>query len=257
MTDIRYAGQEHVALPSESVLETLERVGVQIPNACRSGVCQSCLMRARAGDVPPAAQAGLKDTLRSQGYFLACCCRPEGDLEVALPDDDALGETEVSLTGIELLSPSVMRVLLKPEAAFEYRRGQFINLIRDDGLRRSYSLAGCADLGDALELHVRHIPGGAMSDWLMTGHGSTDSLRIQGPHGNCFYVPGKPDQAMLLIGTGTGLAPLYGIVCDALAAGHTGPIHLYHGARTLEGLYLVERMRELSARHANLYYTPA
>ncbi|OBS08884.1 2Fe-2S iron-sulfur cluster-binding protein [Acidihalobacter prosperus] len=256
MTEIRYAGRSYAALSGESVLETLERAGVEVPNACRSGVCQSCLMRARAGDVPPAAQAGLKDTLRSQGYFLACCARPESDMEVALADDDALGETAVRLDGIEMLSPSVMRVTLRPEAAFEYRRGQFVNLVREDGLRRSYSLAGCANAGDLLELHVRHIPDGAMSGWLMAGGGASGRLRVQGPHGNCFYVPGQRDQPMLLIGTGTGLAPLYGIVCDALAAGHTGPIHLYHGARTIDGLYLVERMRAMAEQYTNLHYTP-
>lgn len=255
MAYICFDGDRHETRTGESVLETLERVGAQIPNACRSGVCQSCLMRARAGNVSPAAQIGLKDTLREQDYFLACQCKPEDDLEIVLANEDVMGEVPVKLTSVDLLSPSVMRVTLEPEQTFDYRRGQFINLIREDGLRRSYSLSGCAQSGNVLELHVRHIPGGAMSEWLMQGE-NRQRLRIQGPHGSCFYVAGKTDQPLLLIGTGTGLAPLHGIVCEALAAHHSGPIHLYHGAVNEDGLYLVDHLRALEENHPNLHYTP-
>ena len=48
-----------------------------------------------------------------------------------------------------------------------------------------------------------------------------------GPEGSCFYLADDPTRPLLLIGTGTGLAPLAGIVRDALAQGHTGPIRLY------------------------------
>lgn len=255
MATICFDGARHEMRPGESVLETLERADAQIPNACRSGVCQSCLMRARAGHIPPAAQNGLKDTLREQGYFLACRCKPEDDLEIVLAGNEATGEIPVQLAGVALLSPSVMRVTLEPEQAFDYRRGQFINLIREDGVRRSYSLAGCSKTDNILELHVRHIPGGQMSEWLMQAE-SPQRLHVQGPHGNCFYVGGKAEQPMLLIGTGTGLAPLHGIVCEALAAEHSGPIHLYHGALNENGLYLVDRLRALADEHPNLHYTP-
>lgn len=257
MANILYAGTEYAVSAGASVLETLEEAGHEIPNACRNGVCQSCLMRARSGHVPSAAQTGLKDTLKAQGYFLACQCRPDDDLDVALAGDDVLGETPVQLVGVDMLNPSVMRIRLAPEDGFSYRRGQFINLVRVDGLRRSYSLAGCDDAGsDILELHVRHLPGGEMSDWLRSQAALGEAMRIQGPHGSCFYVPGKPEQPMLLIGTGTGLAPLHGIVCDALASGHTGPVHLYHGARSKTDLYLVDELRALAERFPNLEYRP-
>lgn len=254
MTKIQYSGNEYVALPGDSVLETLEKAGEKIPNSCRSGICQTCLMQARVGSIPPAAQVGLRDTLQEMGYFLACQCHPEEDIEASLAGDGVLNEVPVQIKSLHLLSPSVMQVTLKPEREFKYRRGQFINLTRKDGVSRSYSLSGCVGEDHLLELHVRHIPGGAMSDWLMQGKNSHD-LSVQGPLGSCFYIKGGVEQPMLLVGTGTGLAPLYGILCDALSAGHTGPIHLYHGARSENGLYMVEQLRSLAHRHANLQYT--
>jgi NAD(P)H-flavin reductase len=100
------------------------------------------------------------------------------------------------------------------------------------------------------------MAGGAMSPWLCDPARAGEAVDIQGPNGACFYLPGRPRQPMLLIGTGTGLAPLIGIVRDALADGHVGPIALYHGSRHASGLYLGDALRALTARHANLSYVP-
>ena len=59
----------------------------------------------------------------------------------------------------------------------------------------------------------------------------------------------------MLTGTGTGLAPLEGILTDALANGHAGPIHLFHGSRDAEDLYRIDEMRQLAERHPNFHYT--
>ena len=79
-------------------------------------------------------------------------------------------------------------------------------------------------------------------------------VSIQGPSGNCFYLPGQPDEPLLLAGTGTGLAPLYGIARDALTQGHCGPIWLFHGSLNPAGLYLQQELTDLAARHANFQY---
>ena len=95
-----------------------------------------------------------------------------------------------------------------------------------------------------------------MSGWLFDEARPGDVLELQGPAGECFYVPGRPEQPLLLAGTGTGLAPLYGLVRDALARGHTGPIWLFHGAVEASGLYLVEELRELQSRYSCFQYRP-
>ena len=87
-----------------------------------------------------------------------------------------------------------------------------------DGLARSYSIASLLT-DDSLELHVRVLPEGRMSQWLAStarvGHADGDP----GPSGDCFYTAGREDQPLLLAGTGTGLAPLFGIARDALRQG--------------------------------------
>lgn len=255
MPSILFSEVAYTAADSESVLECLERNGVSIPNACRSGVCHSCMMRVTDGEVPAAAQKGLSEAKQIQGYFLSCCCVPETDLAVATVDD-AMPRVPAWLEGTETLNNRVIRVRLRTESALNYRPGQFVNFLREDGLVRSFSLASVPGLDDALDFHVALVPGGRMSGWLHHDAGPGSRLELAGPLGNCFYIPGKPEQPILLLGTGTGLAPLYGILRDALHQGHTGPIHLFHGALRLDDLYLTDALRALAAEHGNFHYHP-
>ncbi len=212
-------------------------------------------MRAKAGAPPAASQLGLKDSLRLSGHFLACLCQPPEDLEVALPDD-ALLSTHAFVSKLELLNHDIMRVELECLSPFEYRAGQFINLVHDGMHVRCYSLASVPRLDKHLQLHVRRLPQGRVSGWIHEDLEIGQNVEIRGPAGDCIYVPGKPEQALLLIGTGSGLAPLYGILRDALDQGHFGPIRLFHGSRESHGLYLIDELRGLERRFPNFSYFP-
>lgn len=253
--DVVYDGRAIALGPGETVLDGLLRAGVAAPYSCRKGTCLTCLARVESGPVPAAAQAGLKPTLVAQGYALPCLLVPEGPLAVA-PARDADLYGRATIERVEPLAPAIARIVLRPATALYYHAGQFINLRRPDGLTRAYSLASVPRLDPLLELHVRRMPRGAMSGWLCDEARPGDAVDIQGPNGACFYLPGRPDRPLLLIGTGTGLAPLVGVVRDALADGHRGPVALYHGSRDAAGLYLRDVMTDLAARHANLRYVP-
>ncbi|NQV70350.1 MAG: 2Fe-2S iron-sulfur cluster binding domain-containing protein [Pseudohongiella sp.] len=255
MPEVTFEGNTYVCSEEETVLECLHRHDVSIASSCLNGICQSCIMQSGDGHLPEKAQSGLKDSWRSLGYFLACQCRPTDSLQVARVDS-AETKFRATLTRIEPLSSTVIGVWMRPELRFDYRPGQFVNFVREGNLIRSYSIASVPALQDELEFHVALMPEGKMSGWLHDNARAGDSLDLQGPLGSCFYVPGKSEQALLLVGTGTGLAPLYGIVRDALEAGHTGPIHLLHGALEVRGLYLVDVLRQLALEHDNFTYTP-
>jgi len=254
MATVRYGPHACELQDNESVLDGLLRVGAPVSYSCKSGSCGSCMLRATAGVVPAPAQAGLKDSWKARGYFLACICRPEVDLAIASVDADA--QVPAKIAALESLSADVMRVSLACEAPFEFRSGQYISLVRTDGLARSYSVASLPEEA-RLELHIRCLPNGRMSEWIRHEARVGDAVRVLGPSGECFYVPGRPEQPLLLVGTGTGLAPLYGILRDALRQGHTGPIHLVHGALRPEGFYLQAELAALAATVPNFGYHPS
>ena len=245
---ICFEGSSFELLPDETVLEGIERQGARLPSYCRQGVCQSCIVKATRGNVPAAAQKGLKDGLRRQSLFLACMCKPTEDLEVARYGSSERFESRVE--AVELLSGNVLRVLVAAPHGFVYEAGQYVQLEREgDGAMRPYSIASLPG-STRLELHVALLPGGVMSGWLRTAVG--ERVWLHGPFGECFYVPEEPERPLCLAGTGTGLAPLLGVVRAAIAAGHRGPIRLFHGSVQQAGLYLWAELQALLARTPQL-----
>jgi NAD(P)H-flavin reductase len=253
-TIVYFSGTAHECAPGETVLDALLRHNPDLAYSCRKGTCLSCILKAD-GPVPAAAQEGLQPTLVKQGYFLPCLCPPVDGMRVEAAEGDGLF-LDARIESIEKLASHMTRVRLSPGAAFAYQAGQFINLRRSGGPTRSYSLASVPGRDDLLELHVKRLENGLMSNWLADAAGPGDGVEIQGPNGSCFYLEGNADGPLMLIGNGAGLAPLWGIARDALGQGHQGEIHLYHGSRHTEGLYLQDELRALAGEHVNFHYHP-
>lgn len=253
---ISFSESSFAAEEGETVLDCLTRNGIPVPHACRSGVCQSCLMQATDGDIPPAAQSGLKPTYRQQGFFLSCQCRPTGDMTVRLPHGEGV-DTPVQIVRRDMLNHNVLCLHLKPGATFPCEPGQYVTLMNDAGVARSYSIANDPGADGLIELHIRLLSDGVMSRFLMTDAEIGTFMNMRGPAGTCFYVP-EADMTypMILAGTGTGLAPLYAIARQALGKGHRGPIHLFHGALREADLYLVADLQALARAHADFHYVP-
>jgi len=239
---LQFEGKDYRLEDGESVLECLLRHGEQVDSLCRSGACQSCLLRATAGVLPAAAQLGLKDAWKQQGFFLACVCRPREDL-VLERCDAALAHPSL-VTQVTTLAPNVIGVRLARPPGFEFRAGQFLQLSRpSDGLMRPYSISSLPS-EDELELHVALLSDGQMSGWLR--HALGQSVTVRGPFGECFYQEGEPDRPLVLAGTGTGLAPLLGVLRTAAQHGHRGAISLFHGSPQLSGIYLRSELEALT-----------
>lgn len=241
----------------QSVLDGLLAAGIAVPHVCRSGLCRACVVRARAGYIPAAAQKGLRESQKAAGQLLACQCVPaaEGD-PLRLEPADELPTVGAILVGKERLAPDVVRLRLAVEGAFSYRAGQYVYVRRADGLERPYSLASVpgAD-SEGIELHVRQLFPGRMSGFLADEAPAGERFTLRGPTGDCCYgAETDRERPLVLVGTGTGLAPLWAIARDALAQGHRGPVFLHHGARTARGLYGQEDLRKLTSAHVNFSY---
>jgi NAD(P)H-flavin reductase/ferredoxin len=255
MPKIVYEKNTYTANEGESVLDCLLRHGHDVPQGCKVGACQCCLMVAANGKPTDDSLVGLRDTQRAGGYFLPCRCLPEEDLTVTLPDEP-VRTFESRVLERTLLNREVLRLRLQRPADMVYRAGQFIRLHGPKSATRSYSLASADNLDPWLELHISRVPFGIVSNWAHDTLFKGDGVTVSTAMGECFYLPERSDQPLLLIGTGSGLAPLWGILRDALRWGHSAPIHLYHGGSYTDDLYLVDELRELDAHHVGFHYTP-
>ena len=255
MKKIVFQGREYSCKDSETVLDALLRANVNMTFSCRNGICHSCLLQAKSGTPSEKSQIGLKPSLVKNGYFLACRCHPQSDLEIVLPRvADIYGRATICAK--EKMTEDIWRLYLEPATSLYYHPGQFINIRREDGVSRSFSLASVANEDILLELHIKRLPGGQMSQWLIDDAVEGSELDFQGPLGDCYYRNNFKDRKLLLVCSGTGLAPMIGILRDALNQHHAADIYLYHGSSKLNGLYLTEYLRNFETLHPNFHYIP-
>ncbi|MFC1750096.1 FAD-binding oxidoreductase [Pseudomonadota bacterium] len=186
---------------------------------------------------------------------MVCTCKPKEDISICLAGEDAVTKIVATLKEKTTLSDKIFRLRFKCDSPFDFQPGQFINLHRQDGLVRSYSIASLPS-ENTVELHIELIDNGQMSNWLRDELQLGETVELDGPHGECFYIQGALEQKLLLVGTGSGLAPLWGIARDALTQGHQGEIHLFHGSRETDKIYLTEELKQLATEHSNFFYTP-
>lgn len=251
MTQIQFNQQAVQLYDGESVLDGLLRHGFDIPHGCKSGVCQSCMLKVEDGALPPRAQLGLKATQKSQGYFLSCSCVPLGpDLRIS-NDENCFQKTTAVIEKISLLNSSVFLLKLRVHN-FSFIPGQYITLWKNESCARCYSIASAEQDAESIELHIKLIPEGQFSAWVFHHLAPGDTIDISGPAGECFYTSEDKQAPLLLAGISTGLAPLYGILRHAINEEHEGPMHLVCGAQHTSGLYLIEELRELEKRTHNL-----
>jgi CDP-4-dehydro-6-deoxyglucose reductase len=139
---------------------------------------------------------------------------------------------------------------------FAYHAGQYIEFLLRDGLRRSYSMANAPHLiGQGLELHIRHMPGGKFTDLVFGTMKERDILRIEGPYGS-FYLREQESKPMVLLASGTGFAPIKALIEDMQFKGVTRPASLYWGGRRPHDLYMDDWVKAKLTEMSNLRYVP-
>lgn len=145
---------------------------------------------------------------------------------------------------------SLVRLKPQDEAPFAFRAGQYAALGFPGQPPRDYSLASRP--GDAhLDFHIRQIDETGPSAYAQAALHAGDPVRLAGPFGQAYWRQDH-DGPMLLIGGGTGLAPMIAIVETALAAGVDAPVQLYAGFQDEPDLYYEARFHDLQARYSNL-----
>jgi NAD(P)H-flavin reductase/ferredoxin len=248
--EITIAGRCIQAAENANLLDTLLAAGLAIPYSCRAGSCHACLVRCTAGDLLDSLPQALSPSQREAGWRLACQCRISGNLDLELFDPQREG-MPAQVLAADWLAPAILRLRLQPQRTLRYRAGQHLLLWTETGVARPYSLASLPGVDDFLEFHIDCSQPGAFCDQarcLQPG----DRLSLGELHGGALhYDPEWQQRPLLLLAAGTGLAPLWGILREALGQ-HPGPIRLLHQARDSAGHYLAADLQKLADSHPQL-----
>jgi CDP-4-dehydro-6-deoxyglucose reductase len=261
---IQSSGHRFTVEASESVLDAALRQGVILPYGCRNGACGSCMGTLASGRVeypngPPPA-LGKYDLAHHKALF--CQARAASDLDIIVREVDAARDIQVKtfpcrVERLEQLAHDVIRVYLKLPASdrMQFLAGQYIDVLIEGHEPRAFSIANAPHDDALVELHIRYVEGGLFTDQVFHSMKEKSMWRIRGPLGS-FFLREDSARPAVLIGGGTGFAPIKGILEHAFKTGIDKPLHLFWGVRARQDLYLDALPQRWLKQYPNFRYTP-
>ena len=166
------------------------------------------------------------------------------------PGDAPLRWHEVAIERVERRTPRVISVyvdaVLGPHVA-----GQHVDvrLTAPDGYHaeRSYSIASAPGSAQ-IELAIEHLEGGEVSAYFHEAAQPGDRIELRGPIGGHFAWRPADGGPLLLIGGGSGMAPLMAMLRARAAASTDVPTLLVYSARTWDEVIWRDEILALEAQ---------
>jgi CDP-4-dehydro-6-deoxyglucose reductase len=272
LVTLRPQGRTLDVRDGEPILDAALRAHVNLPHSCKGGNCGSCRARLVSGDVryPRGTPLGLSADEVERGYVLLCQAVATTDAVVEAREIRRVTDVEVKnlpcrVERLERVAPDVMALFLRLPAIedFHFTAGQYLDVMLNDGRRRSFSIASPPHDAGLLELHVRRVSSGEFTVHVFETMRPGALLRIEGPLGQFVYQEPDVPAAQLaslppaiIVAGGTGFAPAKAILRHVLETGGKRPLHLYWGARHEVDLYEDAWVRERVERFPHFRYTP-
>ena len=261
---IKPSGHAYHAEEGETVLESALREGFTLPYGCRNGACGSCKGTILEGSVDYGdyQESALSEEEKHAGRALFCCALPLTDLTIECREVGAARDIQIKTLPCRVqkmlrLGGDVMVLYLKLPAKerLQFLAGQYVDILLKDQKRRSFSLANAPHNDELLELHVRNVVGGAFTDYVFNKMQEKDILRFEGPLGT-FFLREDSDKPIIFVASGTGFAPIKGIIEHAFHKGMTRDMTLYWGVRHRSEFYMPELPEQWAREHPNFRFIP-
>lgn len=240
-------GRRFAAAPGMSILDAAAASGVVLEHSCRTGRCGSCKVRVTTGETTALRdETSLSRDEAAAGWILTCTRAAETDLALDAEDLSALAGIAIKtlpsrIHAITPVADDVVRIELRlpPKAGFAFVAGQYLDLTSPGGSKRSYSIASPMHRPELLELQVRRVAQGVMSDYLFTTAKAGDLIRFRGPLGT-FFLRDVAGLDLVFLATGTGFAPVQSMLAqlESLSADdRPASVQVIWGGRTPQDLY--------------------
>lgn len=240
-------GKAFTQSEGQTLLDAAAKAGISLPYSCKTGRCSTCKCKVLKGQSTVMREEfGLTSDEKVQGFILSCVRSASTDMLIEVEDlgDQVIPEVKTlpaRISSLEKLAPDVLSVKLRlpPNTPLTYLSGQYIDVIGIGGLRRSYSLANAPTPEKQLQLHIRAVEGGAMSNYWFNQAQVNDLLRINGPLGS-FFMRSLAGLNLVFLATGTGIAPVKAMLEQLASAPTTDQplsVTVYWGGREPQDLY--------------------
>ncbi|MFE0018489.1 2Fe-2S iron-sulfur cluster binding domain-containing protein [Mesorhizobium sp. NPDC059054] len=215
----------------QSILTSAEKAGNLLASNCREGTCRTCMARDADGN-----------------EVLLCITSAEPGMALHLPyqrtDVTPPSLRRAKINTFARASRSVWEIRYRLQFPLAFLPGQYVEVHFPgmDGPRR-FSLANPPSQKEQV-LHVRDLPGGAMSTYLNERAKPEDAFTVRGPFG-VFYLRSTARPKLFVAG-GTGLAPIVSMLSSIEPTSATPPLAVVAGFADAEDAYALETLQALA-----------
>ncbi|HTL69956.1 MAG TPA: FAD-binding oxidoreductase [Candidatus Eisenbacteria bacterium] len=166
---------------------------------------------------------------------------------------------DAKVTKIVSLTSTVKHFVLEygPECDTTFIAGQFMMVhLEKDGKphKKPYSIASSPSLGKKIELCIKIVEGGYVSTWFFALK-EGDVIHTSMPYG-VFTVREPWEDNLVFVGTGTGIAPLRGMIQNLFEKGCTKDIWLVFGNRFETDVLYHEEFEAWTKKYPKFHFIP-
>lgn len=259
-------GIEMDVMDGETVLEAAFRQGIAVMHGCKEGQCASCKSILLDGEIELKKYStfALNEMERDQDHILLCRTLAYSDLAIELLnfDEELLARSipvtdyQGEVTAVSALTDDIRLLEIAIDKPLKFWAGQYVDItLPGPAITRSFSMANPPSEAQRLAFIIKRYPGGAFSGQLDGELRPGAAVGLRGPYGTCFRREGRRG-AMILVGGGSGMSPLWSILQDQIQSGEQRPIHFFYGARTAKDLFYLEQMARIAAELPDFRFIP-
>ena len=152
----------------------------------------------------------------------------------------------------ETLDVKTFRFTALADDRLEYLPGQFVTLelpVGDETIRRSYTIASSPARTNVIEVTVKRVPGGRVSNWLHDNLNVGAQLTMSGPFGTFSCQTTATSDKLLFISGGSGITPVMSMSRYLHDVADARDVVFLYSARTERDLIFRDELAFLAARH--------
>lgn len=228
---------------------------VPLEHSCKTGDCGMCSASVISGSIE-----NENGDLINSGSILTCQSKALSDITLQAnyyPELVHIKQQTLpcKVGSFEWVTSDIVVIKFRfpPTATFDYLPGQYVDL-SFKGIKRSYSIANAKPENKELELHIRKVPSGKMSQFLVDELKVNQLMRLEGPKGTFFIR--KDTKPLILLAGGTGIAPVKAIVEDLVIKKDPREIFVYWGMSSRKDFYLPEMVLFAEEMEGHFHFIP-
>ena len=133
---------------------------------------------------------------------------------------------------------------------FYFKPGQYLNidfLVDGRKARRSYSINSCQIANEPLQVTVKRVENGLVSNFVQDQLRIGDKLEVMTPDGRfCVDLDKENYKTYFLFAAGSGITPVFSILKSVLVAEPNSRVHLFYGNQNQDTIIFKDELEDLS-----------